>query len=134
LKTPLTYKLLSINPGDLTAETTQVIIGLRIFSQSTLDADIQDIIADLWLNYINIGTIESVEPFVLPAKGYSDAKIRVTFHPKQLTADAVKLANSYLITRDLAIKLAGNIKIKMAGLINATVPFNYETNLKELKA
>jgi LEA14-like dessication related protein len=133
LQDSLDFKIIGFRLGDLTGAVSQVFLTLRIFSKSTLDADIQEVFADVYLDNMKIGNVQNLDKFILPAKGYSDVKLIVTFSPKQILADVVKLANSYLITKDLSIKAKGYIKIKLGGMFNITVPFDYATTMKEIQ-
>lgn len=132
LENSVTYKIIGFQIGTVTKQTTQVFLTLRIFSNSTLDADIQEMYTDIYFNGILVGNFQNLEKFVLPAKGYSDAKITVTFSPEQIAIDAIKLAESFLDTKNFAIKAQGYVKLKLFGLINTTVPFTYDTTLHEI--
>lgn len=132
LQNSLTYKLISFSIGTVTETAAQVFLTMRIFSSSTLDADIQELYTDVYLNGILVGNVQNLDKFILPAKGYSDVNLTVTFSPRELLMDALKLVSSFLNAKDFFIKVQGFIKIKMVGFINMSVPFTYDTSLHEI--
>lgn len=127
----LKYKLISFNLGDITGTTGTATMIFRIFSDSTISAQVQELYIDVFINGKKLGTIEDNVPFIIPAKGYSDVNLAVTFSPQLILADALNLLTDYLGSQDFAINLNGYVKVKTA-FISVSVPFTYDTTLKQI--
>lgn len=112
---------------------------------------IDNIIFDLYLNFLNksaikinivsqeykvylndklVSTVDSDKPQVIEPKAKSVISVNVKFNPRQvLTAVNV---NELLLNRE-KIRLKVDTKIKVAlGFIKISIPYVYETTLKEL--
>lgn len=127
----MNFELINFNVGDITKDPTKAFLTIRIISNSTIDATIKDLFIDVMVNGTKLGTIEETKEFIIPAKGYSDVPLTITYSPKLLLGSALQVLNSYLSAKDFMINLDGFVKIKIA-FLSKTVPFRFGTSTKQL--
>jgi LEA14-like dessication related protein len=127
----LTYKLIGFSIGDLSQPIVQANLIFRIYSSSTIDAQVNGLNLDVYINGARLGNIQNTTSFIIPANGYSDVPLTVTFSPAVLASDAVSVLTTYLTSSDMLIALNGYVSVKSA-FLNVSVPVNYSTTLKEV--
>lgn len=127
----LTYKLVGFSIGDLSQPIVQANLIFRIYSSSTIDAQVNGLNLDVYINGAKLGNIQNTTSFIIPAAGYSDVPLTVTFSPAVLASDAVSVLTTYLTSSDMLIALNGYVSVKSA-FLNVSVPVNYSTTLKEV--
>ncbi len=129
----LEYKGTGLQIITMTEDLVVVTLRLRITSKSTLEAVITDLNLDFYLNDIKLANVVDDKKIVIPAKGYSDVDLKISFSPKEIRQDFVTLASYFIQTSDANIKLNGYAKVKSA-FITLRLPFEYETTLREFMA
>lgn len=128
----LGYQLIGAKPGqDLTTQKAQIALTIRITSSSTLDALVKQLYVDVYLNGSKQAVVQNQDPFVIPAKGYSDAVLLVTVSPDLIVGDIISFITSYLTQSNFAIYLEGFVKIQ-EGIVTIPVPFTYNTTLNQI--
>ncbi len=127
----LTYQIVAFSVPEASLSLVTINLVLRITSQSTLDAQVTGLSIDVYLGGKKMGNISSQQPFVIPAKGYSDAPLTISFSPSLLASDAVSLLTNFSASSDIAITLVGYVGLKEA-FLSFSVPFSYSTSLKQI--
>lgn len=127
----LTYKLVGFSLGDMSQPIVTATLIFRIYSSSTIDAQVNALFLDVYINGAKIGTIQNASSFIIPAAGYSDVPLTVSFSPAVLESDAIGVLATYLTSQDMIIALNGYVSVKSA-FLNVSVPVNYTTTLKEV--
>lgn len=129
----ITYQLIGFNVSNLSESVSTVTLDLRLFSQSTIDAEVEALFLDVYLDNVKLGSVQQVAPFLIPARGYSDAQLLVNFSPALLVGDALNLLTGTALSGDMAVQVLGYAKIK-SSFLTLTIPFTYSTTAKELMA
>lgn len=129
--TALKYSFLKVSIGSLGTMNTELHITLMVTSSSTLEAEITDLNLDVFIGGKKVGAVSELKPIILPAKGSSVVDLKVSINPMQAGMDLVNVAASYFKEKNTSIKINGYGKVKSA-FIKTSVPFIYETTLKEI--
>jgi len=110
-------------------------LTIRIFSKSTLDAQVKSLDVDVYFNGVKQLVVKSASPFIIPAQGYSDAQLTVTTSLDLLAGDMAGLIGGLVggLTggKGIIIKLDGFIRIKEV-FLTISVPFTYATSLNQI--
>lgn len=144
LKNHLRYKLISFSiekPEDLGLDESAINFVLRIFSDSKIEAKVNSLYLEIFVDGRKLGIIENYkfvgsdgierDYFIIPAKGFSDVPLRLTFSPKLLVGNVMHVVINYISRKDMVINLTGNLHVQSA-FISLSVPFAYDTTLKEI--
>lgn len=126
-----TYKIIGFGVDHFKMDDALINLTIRVFSQSTLQAEVSDMNLDVFIGDVKVATVSDTNPMIVPAKGYSDVKIKVAFNPKQIGQNAVDLIAGFVSKRDERITMNGYMKIK-SSIVKTSIPFTYTTTIKEL--
>ena len=127
----LKYKLIGFHIEALSLTQSVVNLDMRIWSESTLEATVKNLDLNVFLDGVKLGNVSEVSTIVIPAKGYSDVKLKVIFSPLQIGQNTLNLLSNYNNNKDSKILMTGFAKVKSA-FIETTVPFTYETTIKQM--
>lgn len=133
LLTNLTYKLIGFHFESLSLTNSVIDLELRIWSQSTIEATIKNLDLQVFIDGVKLGNINELTPIVVPAKGYSDIGLKVSFSPLTIGQNALNLLSNYQTNKDSKILMTGFATVK-SSFIETTVPFTYETTIREILA
>jgi LEA14-like dessication related protein len=142
LKNSIVLTPVRVQLGSYTTEKADLLLTLRISNESNLDAEILDFSGSVILNGIKLADITlNKDQFIdattrktniLPARGYSDIDLVVSFAPNKILGDAWTIIKQFANTKDIAIQLAdGQARIK-TGFIKTTIPIPYYTTLQQI--
>jgi LEA14-like dessication related protein len=129
--TNLDFKFLKVSLGKLAATDTILNISLMVTSNSTLEAKVTDLNLEVYINDKKVGNVSELSPIILPAKGSSVVDLKVAINPLQTGMDILDVAASYFKEKNAVVRINGYGKVKTA-FIETSVPFTYDTTLKEL--
>jgi LEA14-like dessication related protein len=124
----LNYQVIAFNLVQTTAAAWTVNLTLRISSKSNIEATVEAFTVDCYVNGALLGTVQPIEPFLIPANGFSDASLQVSVNPQVLTGDLISLLLSAGATNNFSVNLVGDVTVKEV-FIEYDIPFNYATNL-----
>jgi LEA14-like dessication related protein len=118
-------KILKFNLTELAMQLT-----IRFTSKADLEAKIENIYLDLFLEGKNVGFVTETKPFIIPANGSSDVKLSVSINPQAVLKNITDIVLGVSKNKDIKLGINGYAKIK-SGLFSATLPIVVETSLKE---
>lgn len=127
----LTYKPMGLQLVKLDMDESIINLKLRITSTSTIEAMVDELNLDFYLNGIKLANIVENRTIVIPARGYSDVDLKIAFSPQAIKENVVSLGSYFIQKKDALIRLNGYAKVKSA-FMSLRLPFEYETTLKEL--
>ena len=125
-----TYKVIGFKVLKLQKNLIAFDVIIRFSNKSNVDAKVKRIFLDVNIEGENIGFIEDVKEFVIPAKADSDIPIRFTFNPQLVLKNIVNILIGVAEKKDLSVSFKGSASIQ-SGLITTTIPINYQTTIKE---
>lgn len=131
LLTNLDYKLIGFHVESLSLTQSVVDLDMRIWSKSTIEATIKNLDLNVFIDGVKLGNVTEISTIVIPAKGYSDVKLKVILSPLQIGENVLNLFNNYSSNKDSKILMTGFAKVK-SSFIETTVPFTYQTTIKEM--
>ena len=127
----MTYSLISVNVGNLSADQATVNLDIRLTSAASIQLQVLSMNINVYLNGMLLGNVSQVAPFVVPAKGYSDAQIAVNFSPSQLASDALSLLTSLGNLGSLPVNFSGTAVVNN-GIFTASIPVSYTQSVNQL--
>lgn len=113
-----------------TNDTAILEFTIRITNKAAIEATITNMYMDLYLNNTFVGFINNNGTVLVPGKGTADAKVQITFAPKQVLKNIISTISILMATKDVPYQLKGSVKIK-SSFIGFSVPFDYTGSLKK---
>lgn len=142
LKNSIVLSPVRIQLGSYTTDKAELLLTLRISSESNLDAEILDFSGSVVLNGIKIADIKldtnqfidatTRKTNILPARGYSDIDLVVSFAPNKILGDAWTIIKQFANSQDIAIQLADSQARIKTGFIKTTISIPYYTTLRQI--
>lgn len=102
---------------------------VRITNKSNIEAVITQLHSDIYLNNQYLGYVINNGSILVPAKGSADAKVQITFAPKEALKNIISTVTVLLGTKDIPYRLKGYAKVK-SSFIAVSVPFDETRSLK----
>lgn len=125
----ITYQVIGFKVVSISLDKVSLDIKARIFNASNVEATVKEMYLDVLINGVKVGNVNEVKNIpILPSKT-SDISFNFSFSPKLIGLNIVELVSSSVNSKDLILKLEGYVKMK-SGFISASLPFEYENNLK----
>jgi hypothetical protein len=124
------WKIAGINILKFSLTSLVLNLKIRFTSKADLEAKIEKIYLDLFLEGKNVGFITENRSFIIPAKGSSDVDLTVSINPQSVFKNITDIVLGVSKNKDVKLGINGFAKIK-SGLFSATLPIVVETSLKE---
>jgi len=144
LQNHLDYRIKSFKPTQISAKEAKIEFTFLIENKSTLQAKVLLLYLEVYVNNEKVGIIENKtfkgidqverDYFVIVAKGISEVHLETTILPPVILSEALHTLITYLNGSDISFKLSGYAKVEVDLGIKGTIPFSYETSLKEMMA
>jgi LEA14-like dessication related protein len=125
-----TYQFTGLKIITLTKNLVTIDVKMRFFTKSKIEVKVNRIYVDVKMNDKSVGFLNETQPLIIPANGYSDITLRMSFNPTQIVSNFYDLISNSFGTGDIKINFEGYANVK-SGIISTTVPIAYETTLKE---
>lgn len=125
-----TYKIVGFKLRKLNKGLVSLDVTIRFSSKATIDAKVKKIFLDVNIEDKNIGFIQEVREFVIPANGESDIPITFTFNPQLILKNLVDILIGASAKKDVKLSLKGSATIQ-SGLLSTNLPIKYETSIKQ---
>jgi hypothetical protein len=119
------FKIIRFNANELAIDLT------FLFSSSAdLEATINKLYLDLYLDGKNVGFITESKKFIIPAHGSTNIPLHISVSPQIIFKNLIDLTLGAYKNKDLRFKLSGYVNVK-SGILSTTIPVEYETSIKE---
>jgi len=118
-------KILKVSKNEVAMDVT-----FLFTSSADIEAKIERIYLDLYLQGKNVGYISEDKSFIIPAKGTSAIPLHISINPQAIFQDLVNMTLGIAKKRDIDFQLKGFANIK-SGFISTTLPIDYKTTLNE---
>lgn len=105
-------------------------VTFLFISKADLEAKIERLYLDLYLEDKNVGYIQEDKPFIIPARGSASVPLSISINPQYVFKNIIDISLGVGAKKDVKFKLRGFAKIK-SGFITTTIPIEYETTIKE---
>jgi len=130
LLTKFTWKIQGFKIRKFSLQELAIDVTFLFTSVADLEAKIQKLYLDLYLEGKNVGYIMEEKEFIIPAKGSSSIPIFVSINPQAVFKNIIDFTLNIGKNKDVRFKMDGFASIK-SGFISTTLPIKYETSLKE---
>jgi hypothetical protein len=128
-----TWKISGIKVKKLSLNELALDITFLFTSVADIEAKVNRLYFDLYLEGKNVGFISQDEPFVIPARGSANIPLHISINPQFVLKNLINVTLGIGKTKDLRFKLDGFANVK-SGFISTTLPIKYETTIKEYLA
>jgi hypothetical protein len=130
LLTKFTWKIQGFKIRKFSFEELSIDLTFLFTSVADLEAKLEKIYLDLYLEGKNVGYINEVKEFIIPAKGSSSIPIFVSINPQAIFKNIIEFTLNVAKNKDVRFKIDGFASVK-SGFVKTTLPIKYETSLKE---
>jgi hypothetical protein len=124
------YRVVAFNFAKITLEEMTVSLRIKFISDADLEAKIESVFLDVYVEGNPVGYISNDNPFVVPAHGSSYIDLTFSFSPKLILRNVLNVALAGFGTKDIKFSVDGYAKVK-SGWLSTTLPVKYSTSLKE---
>jgi LEA14-like dessication related protein len=119
------FKIINVTLNELSLN-----INFLFTSKADIEATIEKMYFDLFLEGTNVGFVTENKSFILPAHGSTTIPVHVSINPQSVFKNVIDLAVAISKKLDFKFKLKGYVSVK-SGLIHTTLPVEYEASLKQ---
>ena len=119
------FKIINLSLTELSAN-----VDFLFTSVSDIEAKVEKLYLDLYINNVNVGFVSEDKSFIIPARGSSTIPIHVSINPKVVLSNLIDLTFGSAKNKDVMFKLNGFANVK-SGFISTTLPITYETSIKQ---
>lgn len=119
------FKIIKLSLSELSID-----VNFLIRSDADLEAKVNKLYLDLYLQGKNVGFISEENGFVIPARGSADIPLHISISPQAILRNIIDVTLGSVKSKDVMFKLNGFANIK-SGFISTTLPITYETSIKQ---
>lgn len=123
------YKIVGLKVVNVTADNVSLDITARIINNSNVEAVVKEMFLDFFINNVKVGNITEVKNIKVNANGFTDFSFRFSFNPKLVLGNLLNIVTLSVGLKDVIIDINGYVKVE-SGVVKATIPFEYQNNLK----
>ena len=124
------WKISGVQFLKLTVNEVVINFSILFTSKSSIEAEIQKLYLDLYVNGKNVGFVEENRAFIIPAKGSSIIPIKISINPQSIFKNVVDVLLGAVSQKDVILSMDGFASIK-SGFVKTTLPLKYETSIKK---
>lgn len=130
LLTKFTWKIQGFKIRKFSLQELAIDVTFLFTSVADLEAKVQKMYLDLYLEGKNVGYIMEEKEFIIPARGSSSIPIFVSINPQAIFKNVIDFTLNIGKNKDVRFKMDGFASVK-SGFVSTTIPIKYETSLKE---
>ncbi len=130
LLSKFTWKIQGFKIRKFSLQELAIDVTFLFKSDADIEAKIQKLFLDLYLEGKNVGYIMEEKEFIIPAKGSSSIPIFVSINPQAIFKNVIDFTLNIAKSKDIRFKMEGFASVK-SGFLATTLPIKYETSLKE---
>jgi len=133
LLSKFSYRIVGFNFAKFTLEEITVSLRIKFISDADLEAKIESVFLNMYVDDSPVGYISNDNPFVVPAHGSSYIDLTFSFSPKLILRNVVNVSLAGFGSKDIKFNVDGYAKLR-SGWISTTLPVKYTTTLKQYLA
>jgi LEA14-like dessication related protein len=130
LLSDFTWKIVGFKIKKVSLTELNIDVTFRFMSQSDIEAKVNRLYLDMYLENKNVGYISEGKAFIIPANGSSDIPINISVNPQVIFKNIIDLTLGVAKKQDVMFKFDGFANVK-SGFLSTTIPIKYETSIKE---
>jgi hypothetical protein len=124
------WKFSSIKINRLKLTELNATISILFTSKSDIEAKVNRLYLDIYINNKKLGYIIEDKVFVIPANGSANIPLTFSVNPQAIFKNLIDLSLGVAKDRDAMLKLDGFANIR-SGFVSTTLPIKYETSIRE---
>lgn len=124
------YNIVGFRVKRLNLNELSIDLDIKFTSKSDIEAKINKIFLEIFLEDVKVGFVTETKEFVVPARGSSIVPLFISVNPQLVLKNITGILLGVGKQKDLRFKLEGFADIK-SGFISTTLPIKYETTIKE---
>lgn len=124
------WKIVSFKIKKFSLTEMSLDVVFMFTSQADIEATINKMYFDLFLEDVNVGFVKEEKSFIIPAKGSTTIPLIVSINPQYVLKNLINVSLGVAKKKDVKFKMSGYVNIK-SGFISTTIPVEYETTIKE---
>lgn len=124
-----TYKIIFVKIKKITKQELSFDIKTRFSNASKIEATVNKIWVEIFVEGVKSGQIVENKAFVLPAKGSSDIDLFVSVNPQAIFKNIVQIFLTGAKQRDIKFQMKGYANVS-SGIISTTIPIDFSDTLK----
>ena len=125
-----TWKVSGFKLIKLTLNELSVDVSILFSSKADIEAKINKLYLDIYVEGKNVGFVQEVKSFIIPANGSTNIPLHISINPQSVFKNIFDVSLGVAKSQDLRLKLDGYANIR-SGFISTTIPVVYETTIKE---
>ncbi len=125
-----TWKVAGFGISKFSFTELSINISILFTSRADLEAKVNKLYLDVFVEGKNVGFISEERSFIIPARGSATIPLNISINPQAIFKNIFDVSLGVARSKDLRFKLDGFANIK-SGFISTTVPVVYETTIKE---
>lgn len=118
------YKIIGAKINKLGKNEVSFNVKFRFFNKAKIEAQIEKIYLDLYVEGVKAGYLTQVKPFIIPANGNSDIDLQISFNPQLVLGNVVSILLSGVKRKDINFTLDGSASIR-SGFVSTVLPIKY---------
>jgi len=127
----ITYQITRVNITSITKSKVTLAISAKIYNASNVQAVVKEMYLDFFINGVKVGNVTEIKDINIAPLQTSLVSFGFAFDPTVIGKNIVDLVSLSLKAKDVVFNLRGYVGVESSG-IRATLPFEYENNLKNL--
>lgn len=127
----VTYKVTGLRIKSITSSLVSLDIDAKIYNASNVEATVKQMYLDVSINGIRVGNVNEVKDISILPQASSDITFNFAFNPRLISKNILDVVSLSVQAKDLTIDFKGYVKVK-SSFITATIPFEYQNNLKSI--
>lgn len=124
------YKIMAVRVKKFSLNELSIDIDIRFTSKADVEAKIQKMYLELYLEDKQVGFLTETKEFVIPARGSSVVPLFISINPQLVLKNLTDIVLGIGKAKDVKFKMDGYATIK-SGFLKTTLPIKYETTLKQ---
>jgi LEA14-like dessication related protein len=125
-----TWKVSGFKLIKLTLNELSIDVSILFSSKADIEAKINKLYLDIYVEGKNVGFVQEVKSFIIPANGSTNIPLHISINPQSVFKNIFDVSLGVAKSKDLRLKLDGYANIR-SGFISTTIPVVYETTIKE---
>jgi LEA14-like dessication related protein len=124
------YKINKIKILKLDRQLLSIELTFRLFNYSNIDAEVNEIFLDFFINDNKVGNIQESKNIIIKASGQTDVSFVFNIQPTLVFMNLASILNTTAAIKDAKIKAQGYVRVK-SGFLSTTVPYEYNVTMRE---
>jgi hypothetical protein len=125
-----TWKISGFKVNKISLTNMDINLNILFTSVADLEAKINRVYLDLFLEGKNVGYVTQTESFIIPSHGTSNIPINISINPQSILTNITNIVLGVTKNKDVKFSIKGFANVK-SGFLSTTLPIEYETSLKE---